>query len=196
MKYRWEIINRLIEKYGYKSYLEIGVKDGVCFSRVNCGLKTGVDIEPLILGRRIVSMGSDEFFSLTPSKYGIIFIDGDHHEEQVSRDIQNALKHLKPGGTIVMHDCSPPDKKYANAEREEGQVLWSGTAYRSFLKLRHTDPDLKMCVVDIDWGCGIVQRGEQKLIDIPSDYTWYDYDTNRVKWLDLISIEEFQRRLA
>jgi len=196
MKYRWEIINWLIEKYGYKSYLEIGVKDGVCYSRVNCGRKTGVDITPLIIGRRIVAMSSDEFFSVTPSRYGIIFIDGDHRETQVSRDIQNALEHLEPGGTIVMHDCNPKEAIFATPERGENQPLWSGTAYRSFLQLRRTDPDLTMLVVAIDWGCGIIQRGKQKLIDIPGNYTWDDFDKNRAEWLRLISIEEFQRRFA
>jgi len=194
MKYRWEVINRLVEKYGYASYLEVGVKDGVCFSQIKCTLRTGIDIKPLFIRRRVVAMSSDEFFSVTRSKYDIIFIDGDHREEQVDRDIQNALKHLAPGGTIVMHDCNPPKEEYANAEREENQLLWSGTAYRSFLKLRGTPGNLKMCVVDIDWGCGIIQRGKQDMADIPDDYTWDDFDANRKKWLNLISVKEFQRR--
>jgi len=100
MKYRWEIINRLIEKYGYKSYLEIGVKDGVCFSSVICTRKTGMDIKPLIVKSGVYKMSSDEFFDKQQGqkKFDIIFIDGAHHEEQVDQDIQNSLKSLADGG--------------------------------------------------------------------------------------------------
>ncbi len=198
MKYRWEVINWLIQRLKYRSYLEIGVKDGVCFNRVNLNAdsdrKFGIDIKPLIMAHYIYAMSSDEYFAETLATFDIIFIDGDHHEEQVDRDIQNALKCLAPNGTIVMHDCSPPDEKYANEERGEKQVLWSGTAYRSFLKLRRVVPYLSMFVVDVDWGCGIIQRGKQELINIPENFSWEWFDKNRKESLNLISVEEFKNR--
>ena len=92
MKYRWEIINRIIESRGYKRYLEIGVKDGLCFNQVNCAVKGGMDIKPLFVKRWVYKMSSDAYFnsSMGRGKFDIIFIDGDHREEQVSRDIRNA----------------------------------------------------------------------------------------------------------
>jgi hypothetical protein len=196
MKHRWEVINRIIKNRGYKRYLEIGVKDGLTFNQVKCSFKTGMDIKPLMVKDRVYRMSSDAYFASPQGKekYEIIFIDGDHHENQVSRDVQNSLNCLFPNGIIVMHDCNPSKEEYANAEREKGQILWSGTAYRSYLKLRRSNPNLQMLVVEIDWGCGIIQPGRQTLIDIPEDFTWDDFDMNRVTWLNLISIDEFQRR--
>ncbi|KPK74957.1 MAG: hypothetical protein AMJ79_12795 [Phycisphaerae bacterium SM23_30] len=196
MKYRWDVINRIIQNRGYKRYLEIGVKDGLCFHQIKCSVKAGMDIKPLIINERVLRMSSDEYFNSPYGReiYEIIFIDGDHREAQVDRDIRNSIRILAPHGIIVMHDCNPPKEEYANEERQEKQILWSGTAYRSFLKLRNSDPNLEMFVVDIDWGCGIIQRGKQELLNISINYNWADFDNNRVAWLNLISVEEFQRR--
>jgi|GEM_PF-4350874 hypothetical protein len=45
---------------------------------------------------------------------------------------------------------------------------WNGTTWCGFVNLRATRPDLEMCVIDIDWGCGIVrQDGEgQDVIEL------------------------------
>lgn len=196
MEYRWEIINWLIEKRGYDRYFEIGAKACACFNQVKCEYKFGIDIKPLIVNPNIQTVNSDEYFRATPSVlFDIIFIDGDHHEEQVDRDIQNSLKHLASGGIIVVHDCNPELAIHATPEYEQ-QGLWCGTVYKSFLKLRRTDSELAMFVVDIDWGCGIIQHGCQTLLDIPSNPTWDEFDKMRVSWLDLITAEEFMRRIT
>lgn len=41
--YRFDIINRLIQRYGYQRYLEIGVERGETFNNVQCAVKHGVD---------------------------------------------------------------------------------------------------------------------------------------------------------
>ncbi len=40
---RYELINILIARRGYTSYLEIGVDQGECFNKVKCDRKVGVD---------------------------------------------------------------------------------------------------------------------------------------------------------
>ena len=47
MKTRFEIINELIKKHNYESYLEIGTQQSVSGSQVNCDFKVGVDPAPL-----------------------------------------------------------------------------------------------------------------------------------------------------
>jgi hypothetical protein len=196
MKYRWEIINWLITKRGYESYLEIGVKDGYCYDRVKCVEKKGIDIDLKTNSQGTMQMSSDDFFSDSKwhEYFDIIFVDGDHREEQTFTDVKNALEALTDDGTIVMHDCNPKKEIYATPERGENQPLWSGTVYRAYLSYRAVDSRLSMCVVDIDWGCGVITFAGQKLIDIPYDYDWNDFDKNRIEWLDLITIEEFKRR--
>lgn len=37
----------------------------------------------------------------------LILIDADHHYEPVRRDIAAWVRHVKPGGYLIFHDCAP-----------------------------------------------------------------------------------------
>lgn len=198
---RWDIMNYLIKKYNHKTYLEIGVNDGLCIRKIDIEHKDGVDPNPgSEVGGAIVpeinyKMSSDNFFKFISSskKYDLIFIDGLHHSYQVDKDIANALNHLNPGGIIVLHDCNPPEYELQTVPRTTG--LWNGDVWKSIARLRCTRPDLCARVIDIDWGVGVVQPGEQKIYDkkpleeILNDWTYFD--TNRDDILNIISLEEF-----
>ena len=88
---RTAIINHLIHKYNLSKYLEIGVRDGKNYNKVNAKNKTGVDPEPTndIIG--LHKMSSDDFFKKNKVSYDIMFIDGLHLEHQVDMDIENCL---------------------------------------------------------------------------------------------------------
>jgi len=198
--YRFDIINHLIKQYGYQRYLEIGVEGGEAFSSVECAVKHGVDP---FSDNATFRIPSDEFFAMIHDdvEYDLIFVDGLHVEDQAQRDIENALLHLSEGGTIVVHDCDPPTEWYQRSYEEaqlNGCRQWNGTTWRGFVNLRATRPDIEMCVVDTDWGCGIVrQEGEgQDVIDLPDDYSYADFQAHRKEWLNLISVEEFLQTLA
>lgn len=142
---RIDVINTLIHARGYKTYLEIGCQADVAFRSIAAEHKVGVD--PVSGGT--VRMTSDTYFATCTDLYDLIFIDGDHHHAQVLRDIKNALFHLAPGGSIVMHDCLPPDA------RHEGLDL-CGTAWRAFLQTRER-PNLESFTCDFDYGVGVVR---------------------------------------
>jgi hypothetical protein len=199
-----QIINHLIRRYGYKTYLEIGVANPtLCFDKIIVENKTGVD--PELNGWRYdYRMGSNEFFSFLHAgrtqfppdvKWDCIFIDGLHLAEQVERDIINSLGHLSEGGTIVMHDCSPPSEIIAREEYHPqwphpGE--WCGTTWKAFYKFRHTRPDLAMWCIDDDYGVGIIQRGSNGMA--PGDNPYYSFDImnrNRKEHLNLITPAEF-----
>ena len=188
------VINTLIKKYDYQYYLEIGVEGGEAFSNVDCLVKHGVDPYSINANFRIPS---DEFFAMINDEvlYDIIFVDGLHLEEQAQRDIENAMLHLREGGVIVVHDCNPPTEWHQRSYEEFQQHYsqWNGTTWRGFVNLRATRPDLEMCVIDTDWGCGIVrQDGEgQDVIDLPENYSYADFEAHRKEWLNLISEQEF-----
>lgn len=192
--WRFDILNHLIKKFGYRRYLEIGVEDGDCFRRINCQHKDGVDP-----GSEHAThvLPSDIFFAqLDPNtKYDLIFIDGLHIDEQVRKDIANSLKCLAPNGTIVMHDCNPPTEWHQRSYHEankNGFRQWNGTVWKAYIHFRTCSPDLSMCVVDTDWGCGIIRKGHQKVLDITDDQiTYTGLDANRHSWLNLISTEQF-----
>ena len=106
---RTEIINALIEKHDYKSFLEIGVNNGINMKGVECKDKIGVDPAPTPEGEAYTThkMTSDDYFLTNVRKFDIIFVDGLHHADQVYKDIKNGLDHLNKGGAIVCHDMSP-----------------------------------------------------------------------------------------
>jgi len=43
---RYDIINLLIEKNNYNSYLEIGYQDGICYDNIKISEKNAVDPNP------------------------------------------------------------------------------------------------------------------------------------------------------
>lgn len=190
---RWDIINKLIKKYNYKTYLEIGIYTGECFNKIQCEFKAGVDPNPAFSSPWIFKSTSDKYFDiLNPeTKFDIIFIDGLHHTEQVDRDIENSLKHLSENGRIVIHDCNPPT--YQHASREPILNEWNGDVYKSIIRLRENRGDLKIVTVDIDWGCAIIKKEKSSRIKVESKiYTcWPCFADNRKHALGLISVQEF-----
>jgi hypothetical protein len=193
---RTELINRLIKKYDYKSYLEIGVntpaQPGYNWVGIKIETKHGVDPNVDTTYR----MESDTFFSEHISqKYDIIFVDGLHLFEQVYKDIINSLENLNEGGVIVVHDCNPITE--ITQRRLRASDSWHGDVWKSIVKLRIENPELDVCTVDTDEGCGVIKKGSQVLLEIDSDVDVYHYNflnENRVKALNLISVEDFKRK--
>lgn len=217
--HRWDIINFFIEKNNYKSYLEIGYFKGWSFDSVNCDYKMATDpnpsktpeMEKAPYGSLDVSNGdihklrSDDFFKMiNPDfKWDIIFIDGLHEAAQVSKDIENSLKHLSPEGTIVLHDCNPPTLAHATTGDHAGN--WNGDVYKAFVKFQLQHPEYEAYTIDTDWGCGVIHNpardgGNIGWIDMPSKdiehmLEWDYFDRNRKALLNLISVEEFKTKM-
>ena len=97
---RTDIINFLIKKFDYKTYLEIGVSNtNLNFNHIEIPYKVGVDPDKSVYGIQH-NLTSDEFFTLNNQKFDIIFIDGMHEFHQVYRDTQNSLNILNDGGIM------------------------------------------------------------------------------------------------
>lgn len=194
---RTELINHLIKKYKFKSFLEIGVRNPKKgnFCKVKCKKKIGVDPDPIIKMNEIYVGTSDEYFKNlnNDEKFDIIFIDGLHLEEQVDKDIKNSLNHLSKNGFILLHDCNPPTEFHQRKEYcVNGRYpSWNGTVWRSIAKLRMNNKRLKIHVVDTDWGVGVIKPGKQKIFKTDQDLTYKLLEDNRKELLNLISTDEF-----
>jgi len=190
---RYDIINRLIETHGYKSYLEIGVVEGGCdsYPKIACEYKVGVD--PVESQHTTHAMTSDKYFANYKDKFDIIFVDGLHFAEQVYLDIINSLNILNEGGTIVCHDMNPPSEIMQEIPRRS--IGWTGDCWKAWVELRIEEENLSMLVVDTDYGCGIIQRGKQKLLEIDVPMTYDSLSKNRKEWLNLISVQEWLESL-
>lgn len=185
---RFEIINHLIKTYNYKTYLEIGTQFGDCFKQIEIEHKVCVDPQKCY-DDLTHEMTSDEFFAQNTKTFDIVFVDGLHLEEQSTKDILNSLKVLNKGGSIVVHDCLPHCEEFI-------QVCWNGTTYRSIVDLRYNNPELSVCVVDSDCGCGVI-RAEPPFQTIynavPLDVakTYYYYEKNKIDLMNVISVDKF-----
>lgn len=194
---RTEIINRLITKYGYKSYLEIGVntpsQPGYNWVGVKCEVKHGVD--PNV--DTTFKMTSDEFFEKNiTQKYDIVFVDGLHLHEQVYRDITNSLKNLNEGGTIVVHDCNPITE--ITQRRERASDAWHGDVWKAIVQLRMENPNIEIYTINTDEGCGIIRKGKQELLKIEEGVDCYNYEfleKNRKLALNLIEFTDFLNKI-
>lgn len=195
---RIDIINLLIKKNDYKTYLEIGVRNpNDCFNHIVCDLKHGVD--PGVEGNYEVTfkLTSDDFFKSNEKKYDIIFIDGLHIDEQVYRDIVNSLDSLSDNGTIVLHDCNPPTIYHAREDYGDNSTpamgFWNGTTWKAIVKARTEIKNIKTCVVDTDWGIGIIQKSKvsEQFINDNEFYSYNKFSANRKHYLNLITTDEF-----
>jgi glycosyltransferase involved in cell wall biosynthesis len=186
---RTDIINHLIKKNGYKSYLEIGVRNANDnFNLIECDLKTGVDPDPY--AKATHTMTSDLFFAANQWDYDIIFIDGLHHADQVFKDIFNSIHILNKGGTIVCHDMNPPTEANQIIPFEAaGEMNWTGDCWKAWVELRQLG-GYSMKVLNTDWGVGVIQVDESvKALKISEEITYANLDANRVKWLNLVNPE-------
>lgn len=194
IKTRTDIVNHLIRRNGYRRYLEIGVRrpEGN-FARVRAAEKHGVDPDPL--GEISHVMTSDDFFAQLPAggePYDIVLVDGLHIDDQVMRDVENALAHLSEGGAVVLHDVNPLTEA-AQVEDYDGSSTWNGTVWKAWARLRMTRPDLAMCVVDTDHGVGVIMRGRQETYPRRDDaeLTWELLDGDREALLNLVPADRF-----
>jgi hypothetical protein len=185
---RTSIINALIKKIGAKKYLEIGVCRGTNFEQIECEYKIGVD--PSEHSPATLRLTSDDFFKINQETFDVIFVDGLHISEQVTKDILNSLDILNEGGYIVCHDMNPWNEQVQKVPYFGGE--WTGDCWKSFVRLRSEREDLEMFVVDVDCGCGVIKQGKQTTLNIIEDLEYINLSANRKSWLNLITTKEFE----
>jgi hypothetical protein len=196
---RYNIINYLIEKYKLINYLEIGVFQGENIRLIQAPHKDGVDPghEGYVVPEVNYPMASDDFFELIKGhddiKYDIIFIDGLHHADQVEKDIKNSLNHLVPNGFIVMHDCNPSSYETQLVPRQT--IAWTGDVWKSFVSFKINNKDFLCCVVDTDFGVGVIQNTSSTKPIFDNNISWDQFNKNRKEILNLITWEEFKNTL-
>lgn len=187
---RTDIIQYLIDKNNYKTYLEIGCQQDVNFNAICIDHKVGVD--PELGGTH--RMTSDEFFDKNKEKFDVVFIDGLHENHQVTADINNSLLVLNEGGIIVLHDCNPIKEIHQQVPRVSKH--WNGDVWKSIVKFQLKNTNYQVHVVNTDEGIGLISKlsnGVFESLQVNEDLLTYEnLDNHRQLWLNLISIEEFK----
>ena len=188
--FRWDLVEYLINKYGYSDYLEIGCDQDQLFSKIKIQNKVGVD--PSSGGN--VRKTSDEFFKENENKFDIVFIDGLHTYEQVKKDILNSLKCLKENGIILVHDCMPDSLSKQAVPRYK--MKWNGDVWKAIVDLRQRE-DLEIYTCEIDEGIGIITKRKNTSIlklDKPvKKLKFKDYFNNYKEYLRIIKLPDFKK---
>lgn len=181
---RLELLQKIIDTNGYKSYLEIGCDRDQVFGNIEVQTKVGVD--PKRGGT--VRMTSDEFFKKTCcTKYDLIFIDGLHTYEQVKTDFDNAWTRLAPNGTVVIHDMLPTAAGQATPEPTE--KAWLGDVWKFGFDLLERG-HIKFNLMTMDYGCGIATPNIQSPQRIEGERDWAFYEQHYTR-LPLTTWEEY-----
>ena len=122
------LIQKIIEKYRFKTYLEIGSRSGNSFLPIKCKFKIAVDPKfaiprrkklkwlyknPTNIRNKYFEETSDAFFENRKTlfkkikHFDVVLIDGLHTFKASLNDALNSLNHLNQKGIIVLHDCLP-----------------------------------------------------------------------------------------
>lgn len=187
-------MNHLIDVFGFKSYVEIGVyATNVNFDFIKAEEKYGVDPNTLGQGEATHKMTSDQFFAQNTKTFDLIFVDGLHHDDQVERDIRNSIACLNPGGIILVHDCNPLQEDHQKIPAVVS--FWCGTVWKAWTKLlQELPPEYEMFVVNFDTGMGVIRKTGKgkKLSPVPPEQlTYSNLEANRQEWLNIVSLDDF-----
>lgn len=201
-----DLLNHLIAKYGYKTYLEIGVGDPrENFCQIACDDKIGVDpycnfVDVPNYDEKAIDeinknvkfrLTSDEFFNYLREDitFDLIFIDGLHTEEQCDRDIQNALNHLSENGSVVVHDTCPYSAESAEERPNNPKgFTWNGDIYKSICKLKSMN--IWYITVGFDYGITVIKRhkGFVKNDNVQKiELSYETFDEKREQLLNMVS---------
>ncbi|MDA8567283.1 class I SAM-dependent methyltransferase [Candidatus Pelagibacter bacterium] len=201
IKYNWEsyprrydIINKIIIKKNYISYLEIGCFKDETFNQININKKIGVD--PVSGGN--LRMTSDQFFIENKDKFDLIFIDGLHVYEQVIKDIFNSIKILNENGIILIHDCLPRKLWYQTPTRMSD--TWNGDVWKAIVECRTLENiDTYTCLADEGIGVIKVQKNKNLLNLNLSNFKnlrYKEYYKNRESLMNIISVEKLINQIC
>jgi SAM-dependent methyltransferase len=181
-------VQRALEGRAAPVYVEIGVEYGFAFRKIAADHKIAVDPALRLSARSLKTanakarvthyfgLTSDAFFEnetafLEQHGIDVALIDGLHTYKQALRDVENIVRYLRHDGVIVMHDCSPPMasigtpatsyEEYVahNPPNHWRDYFWTGDVWKAIVHLRSTRDDLRIAVLNADFGVGMVRKG-------------------------------------
>jgi hypothetical protein len=185
------LLNYLIEIYGLKTYLEIGVQQGKNFKSVNINAFCKFGVDPDENSAATIIDTSDGFFynmrDMKNTIYDLVLIDGLHTETQARKDFNNSLRYLNKGGYVVVHDTVPEQEVWTLIPRVSRQ--WTGSVYKFACTLSGYD-GIDFVTFPMDYGITVVWKNPTKKgTPINHEITWEYYLENREWLLSFISDE-------
>jgi len=198
--YKCDVINYLIKKYNYKSYLEISttttgfIYDQITNINKDVFLYKPPDNNDIVIRNDIE--GIKDLKDIKNKKYDIIFVDPYHTFIQSKKDIELAYSLLNNNGIIIIHDCYPKHIDLVNPEFTFGP--WCGETYKALIDFNINNSMVQTFVIDCDFGCGLIIKNKKRNIPyvLPDnmllDNIDFDYFINNTeKLIDILSVSDF-----
>jgi len=155
-KNRKFIVQDIIDKKKYKSYLEIGCFDDELFNVVKIEYKVGVD--PVTGGT--IRLTSDQFFNSNKENFDCVFIDGLHTYEQVTPrcqftwngDVWKAIVECRTNKDLDVYTCYADFGIGVIFNRPNKNLLNYNNANFSKIDFKeyHKDPYQLMNIIEYD----------------------------------------------
>lgn len=194
---RTNLINYIIKKQGYETYLEIGYGTGKNFAAIDARYKVVVDPDPKNDPMKVAQMTSDTFFYLLLNGklhyldavaqkgkvFNCVFVDGLHEADQVRRDIINAWECLTDGGALILHDTNPDREEITHVPRDSKE--WCGDVYKA---IHQVDGPPKFTLKD-DHGVTVIRK-TGPLVMSEGVIEWEGFDLMREAILHLVTWDE------
>ncbi|HEU5034045.1 MAG TPA: class I SAM-dependent methyltransferase [Mycobacteriales bacterium] len=154
---RHEFLRRLHERLQPRSYLEIGVRDGLSLTLSRA---PSIAIDPAFkitsevhADLQLVRATSDDFFArpdplahLPGGRIDLAFIDGMHLAEFALRDFINVERFTEWTSVVVLDDMLP--RSVAEAARDRHTLAWAGDVYKVATILQRLRPELVCLPID------------------------------------------------
>ena len=185
------IVNNIVDRKKYETYLEIGCDKNILFNSVKIKKKIGID--PVSGGN--IRMSSDNFFKNNQDKFDLIFIDGLHQYEQVKRDVYNSLKFLNDNGVILLHDCMP--SSFMRQASKRSSNIWNGDVWKNIVEFRTLD-QIDTYTIYADHGIGLILKRKNRnklLLKIESfdKLKFQDYYKNYKLFLNIVHFKDLNQ---
>lgn len=163
-------INSICRLLNAKTYLEIGVRGGDTFFKINAEQKFAVDpyfafdtkLYKDVKNIHFFPTTSDVFFeilskSFKATKFDVIFLDGLHTYQQTLTDFKNSLKYSHDNTVWIIDDTVPttffssvPDYDLANCLHElmgYKHRPWHGDVYKTLLYIHDNFLEFSYCTL-------------------------------------------------
>ena len=158
----YPLIAQVVKLTSCKFYLELGASTGFNLNEISkyCNNCVGVDNfdQRTFTNFEFHLKSTNEFFKDFNGHPDIIFIDADHHFDQVKVDFVNSLNCLSEHGIIFLHDTDPVSSNYLHQNA-------CGDSYKTHNWIKENYPELNLITLPITIaGLTMVNRDKDRRV--------------------------------
>lgn len=156
-------IAELVKQINCKTYLELGIYDGITLSLVEPFVERIISVDIKDIRRWKIGEfhleTTDSFFEHFKETVDVVFIDADHNFESVKKDFKNSLNLLNKYGMIILHDTDPMEPMYLKPN-------YCGDSYKMDSWIRENFEDLDVMTLPLTQaGLTLVKRKKDNRVN-------------------------------